>query len=190
MQWSERPPAARPRFAWLVRFHFKQRSPSVAVAHFILVRRMKHATNRMTHWRGSHLHSAIVYIALLVISAAVCADTLDRLSDVFNYMPTPPYPIDAYWRSSNGWRPIEGTAICRVTLNADGTVARVEVAGSSGNKKLDLASVEALRQWRAKPGRPGRYYNIPIRFHGGGSTLGSDNGMGKEGLGMMKSRDR
>jgi TonB family protein len=150
---------------------------------------MKHATNGTTHSRGSHLHPAIVYIPLLLISVAVWADTLDRLSDVFNYMPTPRYPIDAFWRSSNGWRPAEGTAL-RVTLNADGTVARVEVADSSGNKKLDRASVEALREWRAKPGRAGRYYNIPVKFHGGGSTLGSDNGMGKDGLGMMKSRDR
>lgn len=141
---------------------------------------MEHATNGTTSSRVSHLHSAIVYIALLVISATVCADTLDRLSDVFKYAPTPRCPTDAYWRSSNGWRPAEATAICRVTLNADGTVVRVEVAGSSGNKKLDLASVKALRQWRAKPGRAEGYYNIPIRFHGGGSTLGNDNGMGKD----------
>src|SRR5205085_12038935 len=167
----------------------QRRTVPPAVAHLILVRPMQHATKSM-HSKWSRLQRAIISLVLLVIVATAPADTLNRLSDVFNHMPTPRYPIDAYWRSSNGWRPIEGIAICRVTLNADGTVARVEVASSSGNKKLDLASVEALRQWRAKPGRPGRYYNIPIRFHGGGSTLGNDNGMGKDGLGMMKSSDR
>jgi TonB family protein len=144
----------------------------------------------MTHSRGSHLRSAIVYVALLVAPLTVCADTLRQLSDVFNYMPAPRYPSDAYWRSSNGWRPVAGTTTCRVILNADGTIARVEVAGSSGHKNLDFASVEALRQWHAKPGRAGRYYNIPIRFSGGRSTLGNDSGMGKDGLGLMKFGDR
>jgi TonB family protein len=152
---------------------------------------MTDPTNRATHTRASQLNLTIVYLALLVIiSATARADTLHRLSDVFIHMPAPRYPIDAYWRSSNGWKPVEGRAICRVTLKADGTIARVEVADSSGSKKLDQASVAALREWRAKPGRPGRFYNIPIKFGSGGSTVGNDNGMGTDGLGIMKSRDR
>jgi|GEM_PF-1370854 len=39
MRWSERPPAARSRFEWLLSLHFERRTPSVAVAHLILVRR-------------------------------------------------------------------------------------------------------------------------------------------------------
>lgn len=130
-------------------------------------------------------------IALLVVTVATApADTFHRRSDVFTYMPPPRYPIDATVRTSTGAKRVEGRTVCRVTLNADGTVARVEVARTSGNKKLDFASVQALRQWRAKPGRAGRYYNIPIVFRGGGSTLGDDSGMRKDGLGVMKSRDR
>ena len=44
MQWSERPPAARSRFAWLVRVRCGQCAVPVAVAHFILVRPMTRAT--------------------------------------------------------------------------------------------------------------------------------------------------
>jgi TonB family protein len=180
-----------PHFEMTSTFHSARRAASSAVAHLVPVRPMKHAANRATYSRGSQRKLASVYVALLVLmSASAGADTLSRLSDVFTRMPAPLYPTDAYWRSSNGWRPIEGTAICRVTLKADGTVAGVKVAKSSGSKKLDLASVTALREWRAKPGRPGRFYNIPIKFGSGRSTVGNDNGMGNDGLGIMRSRDR
>ena len=131
---------------------------------------MQDATNQPIHSKWCRLQRPLISLALLVIVATAPADTLDRLS--------------------TGAKRIEGRTVCRVTLNADGTVARVEIAGTSGNKKLDFASVQTLRQWRAKPGRAGRYYNIPIRFQGGGSTLGNDSGMRKDGLGVMKSRDR
>src|SRR3954453_7058763 len=145
----------------------------------LVLRPMKYAANRATHWRGGQRKVAGVYVALVVfILASAGADTLDRLSDVFTRMPAPRYPTDASWRSSKGWRTIEGTAICRVTLRSDGTVAEVEIVKSSGSKKLDFASVTALREWRAKPGRSGRFYNIPIKFGSGRSTVGKDNGMG------------
>src|SRR6266436_2757358 len=38
MRWSERPPAARSRFAWRGRFPCGLRSLSLAVAHLVLVR--------------------------------------------------------------------------------------------------------------------------------------------------------
>src|SRR5437016_301582 len=38
MRWSERPPAAGSRFAYLGPVHFERRALSVAVAHLILVR--------------------------------------------------------------------------------------------------------------------------------------------------------
>lgn len=41
MQWSERPPAARSRFAWLARVRSGPPALPVAVAHFILVRCMR-----------------------------------------------------------------------------------------------------------------------------------------------------
>jgi TonB family protein len=151
---------------------------------------MRHPTNQLMHSKWGYWQRAIISLVLLAIVATAPADTLNRLSDVFTYMPPPRYPVDAWVRTSTGSRRIEGRAVCRVTLNADGTIARVEVADTSGSKILDHASVEALREWRARPGRPGRFYNIPIKFNGGGSTVGNDNGMGKDGLGVTKSRDR
>jgi TonB family protein len=151
---------------------------------------MPDATNPPIHFKWGYLPRAVISLVLLVIVATAPADTLNRLSDVFTYMPPPRYPADAWVRTSTGSRRIEGRALCRVTLNADGTVARVEIADTSGSKILDHASVTALREWRARPGRPGRFYNIPISFNGGGSTVGKDNGTAKDGLGIMKSRDR
>jgi|SRR5882724_8897624 len=145
---------------------------------------MQHATNQAIHSKRSHLQRAIISLVLLVIVATAPADTLNRLSDVFTYMPPPRYPADAWVRTSTGSRRIEGRAICRVTLNADGTVARVEIADTSGSKILDHASVEALRQWRAKPGRAGRYYNIPIKFNGRGSA--PELPVPNDGLGLSR----
>ncbi|MEY2562238.1 MAG: periplasmic protein TonB [Verrucomicrobiota bacterium] len=151
---------------------------------------MQDATKHAIHSKWGHLQRAVISLMLLIIVATAPADTLKRLSDVFTYMPPPRYPIDAWVRTSTGSRRIEGRAVCRVTLNADGTVARVELADTSGSKILDHASVEALREWRARPGRPGPFYNIPINFTGRGSTLGNDNGMEKAGPSIMGFRDR
>lgn len=154
---------------------------------------MRHSgerSNQSLHSPRGHWPRPLIFLVLLVIAAAASADTLKRLSDVFTHMPPPRYPLDASVRTSTGEKRIEGRTVCRVTLNADGTVTRVEIARTSGNEKLDHASIQALRQWRAKPGRAGRYYNIPIRFQDGGSALENDNGIRKDGLGVMKSRDR
>lgn len=105
----------------------------------------------------------VVY--LFVVAGSHCvADTTADLRTVFTFMPPPRYPMEAYERRSDGFRRIEGTTGCRVTLDANGAVSGVQIIKSSGNKYLDAASTEALRHWRAKPGRPGRYFNIPIIF--------------------------
>jgi hypothetical protein len=46
MQWSERPPVVHSRIAWLEPLRSRRRSPSVAVAHLILVRPMQRRPNR------------------------------------------------------------------------------------------------------------------------------------------------
>jgi TonB family protein len=92
------------------------------------------------------------------------ADTTTDLRNVFTFMPPPRWPMEAYERRSNGDRRIEGTTVCRVTLDASGAVRDVQIIKSSGNKYLDVASTTALREWSAKPGRPGRYFDIPIIF--------------------------
>ena len=39
----------------------------------------------------------------------------------------------------------------RVTVATDGSVDRLEVAESSGNRHLDRAAMEAVRRWRFSP---------------------------------------
>ena len=98
------------------------------------------------------------------------ADTTADLRNVFTYMPSPRYPVEAWERRSDGFRRIEGITVCRVTLDAKGVVSGVRIVKSFGNKYLDAASTTALRDWRAKPGRPGRYFNIPINFSRGSAV--------------------
>ncbi len=55
-------------------------------------------------------------------------------------------------------RRLEGTVVLRLTVDASGRVADVEVVDSSGHAALDEAAVEAIRKWRGEPaqrdGRP------------------------------------
>lgn len=104
-------------------------------------------------------------LSLLVCASPLCvADTTKDLRHVFSFMPLPQYPPEASWRSSTGWRVIEGITVCRVSLDAQGAVTGVRIIKSSGNKTLDAASTEALRRWRGRPGRAGRFFDIPINF--------------------------
>ncbi|MFS8137809.1 MAG: energy transducer TonB [Thermomonas sp.] len=59
--------------------------------------------------------------------------------------PPPNYPRDALRRG------IGGTVRVQVTVAPDGSVERMEVASSSGNRDLDRAAMEAVRRWRFKP---------------------------------------
>ena len=85
MQWSERPPAARSRFAWLGRFHCGPRSLSVAVAHFILVRRMS-AFGDMEPVRAPHQTKYFWRFVVGLAVVVVCAPLVQRL------MGYPPFP--------------------------------------------------------------------------------------------------
>jgi TonB family protein len=65
-----------------------------------------------------------------------------------------------------GW---EGTVLLELRVLADGRVAEVSVADSSGHEALDEAAVRAVRQWRFEPalclGRPvAATARLPIRF--------------------------
>ena len=133
-----------------------------------------------------HLNLPILTCLLSLLAALCSADTTTNLQSVFTFMPTPRYPLDAYERRSDGWRPIEGVAVVRVTLDVNGKVAAVQVIKSSGNKALDAVSTEALRQWRARPGKAGRFFDIPVNFNRGGSSTSSQSG---DGLGITKNSD-
>lgn len=59
--------------------------------------------------------------------------------------PWPSYPSAARRRG------IEGEALIRVAVGADGVAGRVEILRSSGSALLDAAAVEALSRWRFEP---------------------------------------
>ena len=162
------------------------RAPSPAVAHLVLVRPMQHTKRNWAISSLPRLRLAIVTGIMIVLTIDVFADTLSRLSDVFTYMPAPRYPVDAWVRTSTGSKRVEGRVICRATLNGDGIVAHVEITKSSGSKILDHAATEALGRWRAKQGRPGRFYDIPITFNGRDST--PELPVPNDGLGLSRGR--
>jgi TonB family protein len=113
------------------------------------------------------------------------ADTTTNLHNVFTFMPTPRYPSEAWERRSDGWRCIKGVAVVRVTLDVNGKVTTVRVIKSSGNKALDAASMEGLRRWRARPGKAGRFFDIPVNF----ASTSSTKSQSADGLGISKSSD-
>jgi len=59
--------------------------------------------------------------------------------------PAPRYPQEALRLNAGG------TVRVRVTVATDGSVDRLEVAESSGNRHLDRAAMEAVRRWRFQP---------------------------------------
>lgn len=59
--------------------------------------------------------------------------------------PAPRYPQEALSRN------IGGTVRVRATVAPDGSVERMDVATSSGNRYLDRAALDAVRRWTFKP---------------------------------------
>lgn len=59
--------------------------------------------------------------------------------------PAPRYPAEPLRRG------IGGTVQVRVTVAADGSVDRLALAQTSGNRELDRAALEAVRRWRFQP---------------------------------------
>ena len=81
--------------------------------------------------------------------------------------PPPRYPQEALRRN------VGGTVRVKVTVTTDGSVDRLDVAESSGNRFLDRAAMEAVRRWRFQPAvRDGQPVVadvvVPIVFNPGG----------------------
>jgi protein TonB len=76
------------------------------------------------------------------------------------YMPSPRYPMSAL-RARR-----EGRVVLSVTVTPEGDVTAVSVGRSSGDRELDSAAEEAVRNWRfAAADRPARYTSdLPVRF--------------------------
>jgi len=79
------------------------------------------------------------------------------------YQVTPRYPESA--RRTG----IEGTALLKFLVQADGGVASVTIERSSGHADLDHAAVQAIRRWRFEPARRDRravaaWAVLPVEF--------------------------
>jgi protein TonB len=77
--------------------------------------------------------------------------------------PKPDYP---YLSRSRGE---QGRVVLRVEVTATGDVASIEIADSSGHRRLDEAARDAVAQWRFEPARVGddpiaTTVNVPITF--------------------------
>jgi len=82
----------------------------------------------------------------------------------YGHNPAPDYPVEARRRAEHG------TVVLRIKVAADGAVAMVEVAQSSGFDLLDDAALDAVRRgWRFVPARRDgvaleSWVEVPIRF--------------------------
>jgi TonB family protein len=101
---------------------------------------------------------------------------------MFVRAPAPDYPYEARRARE------EGTGLFRLFVDEQGRVTVVTVLKSTGHQVLDSESLRVLKSWRTKPGAK-REVDVPLKYVLGGAQR-SDNGMGKDGLGIMKSRDR
>ena len=68
-------------------------------------------------------------------------------SPVGGYQVKPRYPESARRRG------IEGTALLKMRITAQGSVADVQLERSAGHPELDESAMEAVRRWRFNPAR-------------------------------------
>jgi protein TonB len=64
---------------------------------------------------------------------------------------------------------VQGTTLLKVHVNASGLVEDVRVEHSAGHSELDVAAMEAVKQWKFEPARQGRqpvavWVMLPVRF--------------------------
>jgi protein TonB len=96
-------------------------------------------------------------------------DAADNRADVraseplYHLNPPPSYPRVARRRN------YQGTVVLDVLVTADGVVADVRVAASSGYAILDRSALNTVKAWRFAPARKGRqpiemWVQVPVRF--------------------------
>jgi protein TonB len=82
---------------------------------------------------------------------------------LYDLNPPPVYPRVARRRN------YQGTVLLDVRVTAQGTVAEVKVAQSSGYSVLDRSALSSVRNWRFEPARRGSrpfetWVQVPVRF--------------------------
>jgi protein TonB len=82
---------------------------------------------------------------------------------LYDLNPPPVYP----WVARR--RHYQGTVLLDVRVTAQGIVAEVKVARSSGYPVLDRSALKSVRRWRFEPARRGSrpietWVQVPVRF--------------------------
>jgi protein TonB len=91
------------------------------------------------------------------------APVVERGPSLLPGNPLPTYPAQARRRA------LEGRAVVRATIAADGRVASVELLRSSSHELLDHAALESVQRWRFAPARRGEdaiagAVDVPVVF--------------------------
>jgi TonB family protein len=116
----------------------------VAVAHFFLVRPMK------------HLFFSICLVLGFLHHAAAQAPTPSWKGDLI-FRARPEYPVEA--RRAR----LQGRGTYALHVRKDGTVGSVDVQRSTGHRILDQAAIATFRKYRFRSG-PVRVYILPMEF--------------------------
>lgn len=79
------------------------------------------------------------------------------------------YQVKSHYPESARRRRIEGTALLKMRITAQGYVEDVHVERSAGHPDLDQSAMEAVRHWRFEPARRGGesvavWVVIPVEF--------------------------
>jgi len=89
--------------------------------------------------------------------------SLPNLNADYLHNPAPAYPALSREQGE------QGKVLLRAMINADGSVARLELRKTSGFERLDKAALETVRQWRFVPARRGglvvpAWVVVPVSF--------------------------
>jgi protein TonB len=93
----------------------------------------------------------------------MAALTAPDFSAAYLHNPPPAYPLSARRKG------IEGRVLVRAEVSKEGTCRRVALKATSGDERLDRATLEAVRGWRFVPARRGEqsvvaWVEVPVSF--------------------------
>jgi TonB family protein len=112
--------------------------------------------NRWIFYQTNCVLLVVMFLSVAVSGNSQTSDTSHAKRRVL-YAPPPKYPFVARARH---WT---GAGLFACNLRADGTVASVDVARSTGHDVLDDAATSALRRWKFPPGGS-HVVRIPLTF--------------------------
>lgn len=110
------------------------------------------------------VHRYLVIIALISTASQAFAGsyTKTELLEMFIHHPLPQYPYGEHHH-------LYGRGLFRLFVDEGGKVQSVKILQSTREPALDASAVDALKQWKARPG-PRREVDVPITFAQVGRT--------------------